>query len=115
MAYNRVLVCLPTSWDWVEGWLGALMLGALPAAVAPAGAMGSSEGHGSKIERLLERTGARRILAGEVMRDDLRRAGAERAAEATLTPEELRDATADAGFRSPAGSPDEIAFLHVVK
>ena len=38
---DRVLICLPNSWDWLDCWLGAVWLGAMPVAASPGLAMGS--------------------------------------------------------------------------
>ena len=39
---DRVFCCLPSSWNLVDAWLGALLRGALPVAVAPPAGLGSS-------------------------------------------------------------------------
>ncbi|MEM9293783.1 MAG: AMP-binding protein [Acidobacteriota bacterium] len=60
---DRVLVCLPSSWQWMQAWWGAALLGALPVAIAPAGAMGSSEGHTRRLAEVARRLGARAVVA----------------------------------------------------
>src|SRR5258706_14010077 len=39
---DRVLICLPTSWDLIHAFLGAILRGALPTLVAPSGALGGA-------------------------------------------------------------------------
>ncbi|MCB1055786.1 MAG: AMP-binding protein, partial [Acidobacteria bacterium] len=86
---DRVLVSLPTSWEWLDAWLGALLLGALPVAIAPAGAMGSSTAHTERVAAILERIGGRLLITGEALRAGARELGLEELAEAATTPEEL--------------------------
>jgi fatty-acyl-CoA synthase len=108
---DRVMISLPTSWDWLDAWLGAVVLGALPVALAPAGVMGSSKGHTAKVEQLVKRIEARTLIAGANLRAQLLEGGFAVAAAALITPEELA-ATPAVAHRvgSPAG-PDDIAFL----
>jgi len=108
---DRVLVGLPSSWDWMDAWLGALMLGAVPAAIAPAGAMGSSEGYGARLERLIERTGARRLVISGTLRDELERVGARQATERAITPDVLAAVTPGTALAPPRTDAAEIAFL----
>jgi acyl-CoA synthetase (AMP-forming)/AMP-acid ligase II len=108
---DRLLVCLPTSWEWMESWLGALLLGALPAAVAPAGSVGSFDSYAGRVGALMERIGARRLVAAAALRDDLQRGGRTELAAATITPETLSTVAADPGFEPVVVEPHELAFL----
>lgn len=63
---DRVVIVQPTSWEWLDAWLGAVWLGALPVAVAPGTPMGPAEGQVRKVEGVVERLDARRVLASEV-------------------------------------------------
>jgi len=108
---DRVLVCLPTCWEWLEAWLGALMLGAIPGAVAPVGALGSSDGHGAGVEGILTRIGARTLVAGPTIREELAQAGARRSLEALITPEALAEVAPASRPAAADPAPDEVAFV----
>lgn len=109
---DRVLVCLPTSWAWFDAWFGALLCGALPVAVAPVAAMGATEAQISKVEALLGRLEARRVVTGAGFRSDAERFGARRTAAAAITGEEL-EAVMPAALSPPPPAPDQIAFLQL--
>jgi len=70
---DRVVVCLPSSWEWMESWLGALLLGAWPVALAPAGALGSSEAHTRRVAEVVERLDARLLVTGASVLDEAAR------------------------------------------
>ncbi len=109
---ERVLVCLPTSWDWFDAWLGALLAGALPVAVAPGAAMGAAEAQVRKVDTLTQRLGARYAVSPPAFRDAARRLGAEHAAGAAITSEELAG-TAPGRLSVPPPAPGETAFLQL--
>lgn len=109
---ERVLVCLPSSWAWMDAWLGTALRGGLPVAVAPAGAMGSSEGFVQRLGGILERLDARFLVASEALRRDALRLEIPRVAAAIVTPEELAAATPQR-FTAPAPEPGDIAFLQL--
>ncbi|MEM7349757.1 MAG: fatty acyl-AMP ligase [Acidobacteriota bacterium] len=106
---DRILVSVPTSWAWLEAWLGALFCGALPVAVAPGAAMGASAAQIRKVEALVERLKPRHA----VVTDGFRRASvnaAPRTQAVALTSEELATQAPDS-FVAPPSSPEAIAFL----
>ena len=112
---DRVLVALPTSWGFLEAWLGAVWLGALPVAVAPPAGMGGGNAQTLKVARIAARLDARLVIATVGLRESLTRGeDPELAALAarTLDPEALR-ATAPAPVPEPTASPDDIAFLQL--
>ena len=109
---DRVLISLPTSWAWLEGWLGALVLGALPVAVAPGAALGGGQAHIEKLDRLVERLGARFLVAGDRFRAEAEAAGARRAADAAIGLGEL-EGTTPTGFERPSTESDDTAFLQL--
>lgn len=109
---DRVLISVPTSWEWLEGWLGAVKLGALPVAVAPPGGFGAAGAHIRKVEYLVERLGARRVLSTEGFRRDAAAAQAKGILETLITPEELAGLVpASGGF--PEAEPEAVAFLQL--
>ncbi len=107
-----VMISVPTSWTWVDAWLGALMRGALPVAVAPGAAMGAAEAHVRKVDTLVERLGAKYVVTSEALRRDAQALGADHAAGAVLTPAELAGTT-PATFSAPTPGVDDIAFLQL--
>ncbi len=59
---ERVVVSLPTSWEWFDAWFGALHAGALPVALAPAAALGGRELMLRRVEGVVERLGAKLLV-----------------------------------------------------
>lgn len=114
---DRVVVCLPSSWEWMEAWLGSLLLGALPVALAPAGALGSSEAHTRRVAEVTAQLDARVAVTGESVIEEARRLGGEEPrtrelAARSRTPEQLTEVTL-AGFPPARPEPEEIAFLQL--
>ncbi|HUP23279.1 MAG TPA: AMP-binding protein [Thermoanaerobaculia bacterium] len=70
---DRVLLCLPTSWEWLDCWFGAVLLGAVPCAIATPGALGSPTAQLEKTLRVCERIGARFLVGAESVQRDTRR------------------------------------------
>ncbi len=111
-AGDRVLVCLPTSWPMLDAWLGALLLGALPVAIAPPGAMGGGEAHVRKVDALAERLGARFVLTTEGFVAEMARFGAPHAAQVAVTAAQLEGAAVGRVI-APTPAEDDIAFLQL--
>ena len=68
---DPVLVALPTSWDWLDAWLGAALLGALPVAHAPPGGLGGGEAYLARIRGLCERFDTRWAIVPPATRSEL--------------------------------------------
>lgn len=66
---DRVVIALPTGWDWFDAWLGAVCLGALPVAVSPGFALGSASYQRAKIFGITDQLQAKVLVAGAHMRD----------------------------------------------
>jgi fatty-acyl-CoA synthase len=111
-AGDRVVVSLPTSWEWFEGWFGALLLGAWPVALAPAGAMGAGEGQIRKLAGVLELLGARVVLCRAAFRRAAGELGAAGVAAAAVAVEDLAG-TAPASWRPAAPDAEEVAYLQL--
>lgn len=109
---DRVVVCLPSSWSWMEAWLGALVLGALPVAMAPAGALGSSEAHVRRVAEVVERLDARLLVIGGGFPEQAHRLGFGVAAARALAPEELAG-TVPASFTPARPAGEDLAFLQL--
>ncbi|MBE7467178.1 MAG: AMP-binding protein [Planctomycetes bacterium] len=110
---DRVVVCLPTTWNLLEAWWGAVLLGARPVCVAPGGAMGSQEAHLRKLEGIVERLGAARMLCDESLVQEVEAAGMSRARRLALGPEAFAKTTPASGVRIADPEPEELAFLQL--
>ncbi len=108
---DRVLVALPTCWEWVEAWLGAMVSGAVPAALAPPAALGSDETYLPRVASLRRRTDARLVVARSALREEARSRGENALAESIMTPDELASFPGDPGFPPHAARPEDVAFL----
>ena len=108
---DRVLLCLNTSWDFIGAWLGAMCIGAYPAAIAPAvGGLKGSNHFADRLEKFREVIGASRLLISERMAEDLRKSYSDSLGTIVLTIEELSK-TAGGNKAFEAANPDDIAFL----
>ncbi|MCP5117719.1 MAG: fatty acyl-AMP ligase [bacterium] len=109
---DRVLISVPTSWPFLDAWLGALLRGALPIAVAPGAALGASAAQIRKVEAMVARLAPRRALVTHGFRKSVEERGAEQTLEVAITPEELGGLAAER-FIAPPPQPEEIAFLQL--
>ena len=109
---DRVLVSVPTSWAFLDAWLGALLRGALPIAVAPGAALGASTAQIRKVEALVARLRPARALVTAGFRKSLEGVEATRTHEVAMTPEELAG-LAPARFTEPPPEPEDVAFLQL--
>ena len=106
---DRVLVSLPTSWEWFECWLGALWLGALPVALAP----GSSAADLRRLAELLETLDGPRVVTGSKTVEEARRLGLPRVADSVLAVDELRRLEASPRRQAPDVDPEAVGFLQL--
>ncbi len=107
---DRVIVCLPTSWQWFDAWFGALLTGAVPSAIPPALGTVPEAAAAARIEQAVGLIGARLVVGGRWLE-------ATQAAERpglygaqALTPRELASAAATS-FAAPRAEVGELAFL----
>ena len=107
---DRILVSVPTSWAWLDAWLGALFCGALPVAVAPGAAMGASAAQIRKIEALVNRLAPRHVVVSAGFRRSADFDQAARTFAVAMTPEELAGQAPDT-VTAPLAKPEEVAFL----
>ena len=70
---ERVLICLPTSWDFFEAWVGCVLVGALPVALAPPGALGSPTAQVKKALQICTSIEASWLIAPTMLVDEARR------------------------------------------
>ena len=112
-AGDRVVVALPTSFEWFDAWLGAVLLGALPVATAPGAAVGASRVQLDKLLGVVDKLAARLIVSTDSLAAKL---AAEPPREAPLppcvTPAELAASVAS-GFARPPAAPGDTAFLQL--
>ena len=108
---DRVVVCLPTGWDWFNAWLGSLLRGALPLATAAGTAIGSNEALVRRLNAIVTRVGARLLICAPRLKESL--PADSPAAAIARTSEEVADSTAIRGFKVPRSDPDDIAFLQL--
>jgi acyl-CoA synthetase (AMP-forming)/AMP-acid ligase II len=109
---DPLLLLLPTGWDWLAQWFGALLLGAWPMAAAPARALGSTGPHLQRLEALLGPLGLRAVVCSEAARQAALSVGASSLASAALTLERLGDLT-PAAFTEARLDPAEVAYLQL--
>ena len=97
-----VLIALPTSWEWFDVWLGAVLLGALPVSMAPPGGLGGGDAYRSKVLGLRDRLTTRWAVVPPATRAELG------AVDGVIDPAALAAAP-----ETPLGSrpPQECAFL----
>jgi fatty-acyl-CoA synthase len=112
-AGEPVMVALPTSWEWLEAWMGLLFCGALPVASAGATGLAAAETQLGKVDLVMGAIGARHVVTTEGFRDQAAAGGFTRAATGVITIEECRAATPTSGFHPPAVGADDLAFLQL--
>ena len=108
-----MLVCLPTSWPWFEAWFGALLLGAWPIAIAPGGALGSSEAQAERVDQLIERMGAKLLVCTAAFREDALQHGVQHIRTHCVTAEDLADQTVGSIPPPAPAEPDDVAYLQL--
>ncbi len=107
-----VVVALPTSWAWCDGWLGALFAGALPLATAPPPVLGSSDFHLRRIHDVATRLDARLVLGTPSVREAAAGAGPPDMPP-VLEPEELARRPSGGPKTRPEVDPRGPAFLQL--
>jgi acyl-CoA synthetase (AMP-forming)/AMP-acid ligase II len=110
---DRVVVALPTSFDWFDVWLGAILLGALPVATAPGAAVGASRIQLDKLLGVVDNLTAALIvstesLAGKLAEEPER----DNPLPACITPGALAETSGASFIRAPA-DPEDTAFLQL--
>ena len=123
---DRLVICLPTSWELLEVYFGALWRGAHPVLVAPPGALGVAETHARRIGWLIELLGPKRFVCKEATRRELARFGLREVAALSLLPAELAALNPLTPTLSPRGrgkgegaaaphraQPQDVAFMQL--
>lgn len=110
---DRLLFCLPTSWQLLEIYFGALFRGAHPVLVATGGTLGGAEAHALKIQNLLELLGPKRFICDEATRRELADFTGTDLPGLSLTHQELLALNPQTGPVIHIAQPEEIAFLQL--
>ncbi|MCH6256902.1 AMP-binding protein [Puniceicoccaceae bacterium K14] len=106
-----ILLCLPTAWDFIDAWLGAICIGAHPAAIASVmGGLSASSNFAERLEKYRSVIDAEWIIAGDRMVNDLRKdygdtLGAISYSTADIESQEIGEE------RLHEAKPEELAFL----
>lgn len=108
-----LLVALPTSWSWLDSWFGALLVGALPTAVAPLRALRATEDQVRSIGDLADQLRAQAVISNETLRTSAVAFGQDRLAGRVLSVERLAEtpSTSHAERRRP--DPEGVAYLQL--
>ena len=110
---DRVVVALPTSFEWFDVWLGAILLGALPVATASGAAVGASQVQLDKLFGVVDNLDAALIVSTEGLAGKLaERPAPGRPLPPCVTPTTLAATTPASFLRAPA-SPRDTAFLQL--
>lgn len=105
-----ILISLPTSWAWFGAWFGAIVLGALPAAVSPGAILASPRYHQQRLLRTAARLGARLIISARKSSGSV---PPDAASIRVITPAELERLTVDRPHAPAAVDPAGPAYLQM--
>lgn len=110
---DPLLLALPTSWDWFEAWLGAIELGALPVAVAPAVGFGSADAQVGKLSALVEHLAIRRVLSSAAFLGSATELGSRPLMATGLAVDAWRGLTPERLPARPAPRGQDVAFMQL--
>jgi acyl-CoA synthetase (AMP-forming)/AMP-acid ligase II len=108
-----LVLALPTSWEWIETWLGALRLGALPVAISPASPLGSADESLRRLGVLFERLNGQHIVCTRQLLERVEGRSEMPEALVALTPETLAALPAASIGPPPEVDPTATAFLQL--
>jgi acyl-CoA synthetase (AMP-forming)/AMP-acid ligase II len=112
-AREPVMVALPTSWEWIEAWMGLLFRGAWPVASAGATGLAAAETQLGKVDQVMRALGVRHVVTSEGFREQAATGGFDRARDGAVTPSELAEIPPTNGFTPPSATSDQVAFLQL--
>ncbi len=108
-----IVVALPTSFEWFDVWLGAVLLGALPVATAPGAAVGASRVQLDKLLAVVDTLRPALIVSTASLAAKLAEEPAtERPLPPCVTPAAVA-ATQLVSFPSSPAAPGDTAFLQL--
>ncbi len=108
-----VLIALPTSWAWLDAWLGVLLAGGWPVAIAAGGAMAAAGAQLDKIDEVMESINARHIVASGALREQAGKDESAARKRRAISPEELAAISPATGFKLAEAAADDTAFLQL--
>lgn len=109
----RVGVCLPTSSAFFDTWLGAVLAGAWPIALAPPGGIGTAESQLRRIESLVRRLDLGLVVGSASLREQAERRDLTRLAAAAVSFEDLSGTPPAPRFEIEEAAPDDVAYLQL--
>lgn len=107
-----VAVSFPTSWSWLEGWLGVALAGGLPLAVPTPAALRDPTALVELYRHLEEALGCRRILGSTALRDACAGAGCDDVA-GRIRPPESWERPSTVALPVTRDDPEATAFLQL--
>jgi acyl-CoA synthetase (AMP-forming)/AMP-acid ligase II len=110
---DRVLVCLGTSWEWLDTWFGAAFLGALPVALAPPEGLGSPAAALERAETVARRLEASLLVCGDSLAGLVRVDAYPSLRSIALTTTELAATEPAPPLPAREIDPESIAFLQL--
>lgn len=108
-----VLVAMPTSWEWMESWFGLLMRGAWPVASSGTGAMAAAETQFEKVDKVMAKIGARRVVASEAFAEQAAGQSFSFTDNGIITLESLAKQTPAVGTYLGSSDGGDVAFLQL--
>ena len=112
-AGEPVMVALPTSWEWMEAWLGLVLRGAWPVASAGATGLAAADTQLGKVDQVMGVLGARHVITSDGFREQAAEGGFARAAAGAVTSAELAAVAPTPGFEPGPVAADDVAFLQL--
>lgn len=111
--HTRVGVCLPTSAAFFDTWLGAVLAGAWPIALAPPGGIGTAESQLRRIDSLVRRLELELVVGSATLREQASRLDLSRLAAAATSFEELSATPPAPRFEIQDAFPEDVAYLQL--
>lgn len=111
---DRVVIALPSSFDWFDTWLGTIHLGALPVATAPGAAVGASKVQLAKLIGVVGRLDAKLIVStASLVKKLADEPPGEIPLPPCLTPQDIAGLAPTSGFSVARATPENTAFLQL--
>ncbi len=110
---DTVLLCLPTSWELLDLWLGCVYLGAYPAAIAPSmgGGLGPSSNFSERLERFRDVIDASLLIGSDALVKSIVEKGIVSLKDISLSPAQLEMIETEGITEKYPAKGDELAFL----
>lgn len=112
-AGDRVMICLPTSWSWIESWLGTVLAGGVPVAVSPPEGLGSPSGVLGRVDGVAERIEASLLVCSDRLLAPIHEHRLETLSTIATPIGELEKLPPGASLPRLDPAPEEVAFLQL--